>query len=125
MRIWGVKGENAWLVNGVFDPVEGVSEGMPVYRKRDNADMWLEYFSKRWMIKPTRCRGTGTCWARLLCDPPRLPEHTLGSVWQLWDHYDSVDQPSVSVTLVSWSFDSSRWLPLLPPQCCLFPFPNG
>ncbi len=124
MRISGAEGENAWLVNGVFDPVEGGSEGMPVYCKRDNADEWLEYYAPRreWVVTSTEGRGTGAACAWLSSDPPRLPDHTLGSVWQVWDGDEFVDQPSVSVTLVSCSFDSSRWLLLLPFPYRLSPF---
>ena len=97
MRISGAEGKNAWRVNGVFDPVEGVSEGMPVYRKRDDADLWLEYYAPRrqWIVTDTEDRGTGAGSAWLSSDPPRLPEHTLGSVWEVADGDDIVDQPSV------------------------------
>ena len=103
MRISGTEGREAWVVNGVFDPVEGVSEGMPVYRKRDNADRWLEFDAPRrvWVVTDTEVKGTGAGCAFLRSDPPRLPDHTLGSVWQVLDGDGLVDQPSVSVTLVS------------------------
>ena len=102
MRISGAEGPQAWRVNGVFDPVEGVSEGMPVYRKRDDADQWLEYYTleREWVVTSTKSRGTGTGCAWLRSDPPRLPDNTLGSVWEVWDGDDFVDQPSVSVTQV-------------------------
>ena len=102
MRISGAEGPQVWAVNGVFDPVEGVSEGMPVYRKRDDADQWLEYYTSRrqWVVTSTKSRGTGAGCAWLQSDPPRLPDHTLGSVWEALDGDDFVDQPSVSVTLV-------------------------
>ena len=102
MHISGAEGRNAWRVNGVFDPVEGVSEGMPVYRKRDNADEWLEYDAprRRWVVTSTEGRGTGAGCAFLRSDPPRLPDHTLGSVWEVPDGDGVVDQPSVSVTQV-------------------------
>ena len=103
MRISGAEGKNAWQFNGVFDPVEGVSEGMTVYRKRDDADRWLEYYAPRrqWVVTYTEVRGTGLSSAWLISDPPRLPDHTLGSVWQVFDGTKIVDQQSVSVTMVS------------------------
>ena len=103
MRISGAEGRKVWRLNGVFDPVEGVSEGMPVYRKRDDADRWLEYYAPRrqWVVTSTKGKGTGVGGAFLRSDPPRLPDHTLGSVWQVLDDDDYVDQSNVSVTLVS------------------------
>ena len=86
----------------MFDPVEGVSEGMPVYRKRGNPDWWLEYYapSREWVVMDTKNKGTGAGCAWLSSDPPRVPDHTLGSVWRVLDGDDFVDQPSVSITLV-------------------------
>ena len=103
MRISGAEGEDAWQVKGVFDPVEGVSQGMPVYRKRDDADEWLEYYApkREWVVTSTEGRGTGAGCAFLRSDPARLPDHTLGSVWRVLDGDDFVDQPSVSATMVS------------------------
>ena len=97
MRISGAEGRNAWLVNGVFDPEEGVSEGMPVYRKRDDADWWLQChaFSRVWVVTHTEVRGTGMGIAYLRSDPPRLPDHTLGSVWRVWDGDGIFEQPGV------------------------------
>ncbi len=102
MRIAGAGGPGAWRVNGVFDPVDGVSEGMPVYRKRDDADWWLEYdaTNRQWVVTRTKSRGTGAGWASLRSDPPRLPDHTLGSVWRVLDGDHFVAQPSVSATQV-------------------------
>ena len=102
MRISGAEGPQAWRVNGVFDPVEGVSEGMPVYRKRDDAEWWLEYYapSRQWVVTSTEGRGTGAGCALLRSDPPRLPDHALGSVWEVLDGDDFVDQPSVLITQV-------------------------
>ena len=109
-----ISGANANEVNGVFDPVKGVSEGMPVYRKRDDAGQWLEYYApgRQWVVTSTEVRGTGGGFAWLHSDPPRLPDHTLGSVWEVSDGDKLVDQPSVSVTLVRFTCDCSSMMSL-------------
>ena len=114
MRISGARGVNVSSVNGTYDPEEGLTEGMPVYRKRDDADWWLQYYAPRreWVVTITEVRGTGVGTALLRSDPPRLPDHTLGSVWQVSDGEDIVDQPSVSVTLVRFTCDCSSMMSL-------------
>ena len=106
MRISGARGVNASSINGTYDPEEGLTEGMPVYRKRGDGDKWLEYWCpiKKWMVRPSNSRGTARGWATLLSDPPRLPEDTHGAVWEVHDGSRWGDQYDVSVTLVSLSY---------------------
>ena len=41
--IRGSTGENASLINGVYDPTDELCGGWPVYRKQGHPDIWLEY----------------------------------------------------------------------------------
>ena len=53
--IRGAKGTNAVTINGIYEPTEEHCSGWPVYRKRGDANKWLEYFvgSNKWYIKAT------------------------------------------------------------------------
>jgi hypothetical protein len=42
--IRGAKGLNQSTINGVYEPTEEVCSGWPVYRKRGDANKWLEFF---------------------------------------------------------------------------------
>jgi hypothetical protein len=42
--IRGAKGPNAVTINGVYEPIEEVCNGWPVYRKRGDPNKWLEFF---------------------------------------------------------------------------------
>ena len=73
--------------NGIYDPTDELSGGMPVYAKRGNVEKWIEYWpaTKEWMLKTTAGKGTDKGWARLRSDPPAPPEKVVGSVWSVWD----------------------------------------
>ena len=59
--------------------------GLTVYRKRGDADMWLMYYprTKSWYVQPTFDKGTDTCWAFLDCDGPCLPENGPERTWRV------------------------------------------
>jgi hypothetical protein len=42
--IRGAKGLNQSTINGIYEPTEEVCSGWPVYRKRGDANKWLEFF---------------------------------------------------------------------------------
>ena len=42
--IRGAKGLNQSTINGVYEPTDEVCSGWPVYRKRGDANKWLEFF---------------------------------------------------------------------------------
>ena len=95
LTISGAEGDNAKHINGLYEPVD---EGRGVaYRKREDSDMWLEWYApaKRWIVRSTRSRGTISGWASLVCDPPRLPTDPRGAKWQVDVNGKFVEQPGV------------------------------
>ena len=64
-----------------------MSGGMPVYRKQGDPDHWLMYNpnDKDWNVQPTSAKGTSSCWAYLICDPPCLPENGTKRTWKVHD----------------------------------------
>jgi hypothetical protein len=42
--IRGAKGLNQSTINGIYEPTDEVCSGWPVYRKRGDANKWLEFF---------------------------------------------------------------------------------
>lgn len=122
--IRGAKGPNAVTINGVYEPTEEVCSGWPVYRKRGDANKWLEFFiasnkvndlrlpadsfnmqvficvfiptSIQWYIKGTNDKGKAKGWMRLSCDPATRPE-LCKSVCEVWDGNKWTSQSSVSI----------------------------
>ena len=98
--IRGASGPRGAGLNGVFDPVEEMRGGWPVYRKRDDGEWWLEYDAcpQKWMIRPTACRGSTRGRAYIICDPDKRAEEAKG-VWRLSDGKGGwAPEPSVRVT---------------------------
>ena len=66
------------IVNGIYEPTDELNDGVTVYRKRGDADLWLEYGgggSTNWNIKSTSVRGKAEGWAYVSVDTPCLPEN--------------------------------------------------
>jgi hypothetical protein len=48
----------------LYDPVFSEKwEGRLLYRKRDDADKWIEHFGGKWEVKAASNRGSDNCWA--------------------------------------------------------------
>ena len=58
---------------------------MPVYRKIDNPDWRLMYYSfrKEWIVQQTSGKGTDNGRAYFKCVPPCLPENGPKGTWQV------------------------------------------
>ncbi len=69
MQLIGATGSNAAKINGIFDPTSPpeLHDGHLTYRKRDDQDMWLQYYeaTKRWYVTTTSGKGKekGNGWA--------------------------------------------------------------
>lgn len=65
----GATGSRAHRVNGTFEPTDEVQNDMPVYRMREDDDIWMELVHGnsgwRWYIKPTNEKGpnSSVCFA--------------------------------------------------------------
>ena len=86
--IEGATGNRAARVNGVFDLTDEVCNGMPVYRKRNDRDTWMEMVKCnaggwRWYIKPTKEKGpdSSICFAYCSSDDVILPHDADHGNW--------------------------------------------
>ena len=109
-RLSGVEGRRAAAVNGVFDPEEGptgAEGGTPVYRKREEPSVYMEYRTadKQWLVRRASHAGDWkpdwALYASLLSDPPLLPHLINGAEWQVTQGAKWTPQPQVSLALVS------------------------
>ena len=91
---------NAAVINGIYDPTDELSGGMPVYAKRRDANVCVEYWPaiKKWQVKGTRVKGSNVAWAALLSDPPVPPEQVVGSVWRVAEGSGFVEQEGVKAS---------------------------
>jgi hypothetical protein len=67
-------------INGVYEPTDEICGGWPVYRKKDDAEKWLEYIvaTNEWYVKPTADKGKAEGWMCIASDPPTRPELSKG-----------------------------------------------
>jgi len=102
--IRGARGDKAWCVNGLYEVMDEVSGGMPVYKKQ-GAEMWLEYHVSRgqWMSRPTEHKGkaSNSCWAYVDCDFGMLPDKAPRGAWHVYVNNAFEAQASVVVTPMS------------------------
>ncbi len=101
LSVTGATDKWAEIVNGMYDPTEEVVDGVTAYRKRGDADMWLQYSkaSKDWSFQNLPNRGTGNAYAFVVCDPLRLPDQCEGLVWRIARGSSHVACPSLTVTV--------------------------
>ena len=103
INIRGATGVNASNVNGNYDPTDQLSGGMPLYRKRGDADKWIEYMpgNRQWIVKPTSDRGKNSGWAYAACESGAVvAPQRVRSGWQVSDGSSYHAQPSVQVTVL-------------------------
>jgi hypothetical protein len=86
--IEGATGTRAARVNGVFDLTDEICNGMPVYRKRNDRDTWMEMVKCnaggwRWYIKPTKEKGpdSSICFGYCSSDDVILPHLAAADQW--------------------------------------------
>jgi hypothetical protein len=85
VRIAGVTGDRAAIVNGVYEPTpERSADGtVTVYRKVGDANRWLEYHAPReqWQVKHEK--GTASSWAYCAVPAKCLPGECPAGKWQV------------------------------------------
>ena len=98
LSISGATGHIAQLVNGIWDRSGEEVSGLPVYFKRDNPDMCLEYHAatNKWFIRPLAHRGTDRGHAYVVC-PAGVPVESCSNSWMVAVTGVFVSQPSVKV----------------------------
>ena len=103
MRIEGVTGANAGNVNGIFEPTDEMCDGLPVYRKKGNADIWLEFNTSvmDWFVRPTSSRGTSKGWAYVKLESLCLPQDISTGRWHVWTGERFELQAAASIACLS------------------------
>jgi hypothetical protein len=69
VKIYGVIGDSAHIINGMYRPTQDIVCGLPVYQQIEDPDIWLEYCqtTSSWDCKDSESRGSGSCFAYALC----------------------------------------------------------
>ena len=65
----------------MYEPTLQLSGGLPVYQKKDNRELWLEYFELNWWVRPTYCRGEPAGEAYIATTKPCLPQYCEEGAW--------------------------------------------
>ena len=95
--ISGATGGNAAKVNGLFEPSEEKSsDGLVVYKKRNDASIVLEHCDCRWQIKPALKKGKDVGFAQVggYCEL----QATKWSIWQVADSGAFQNQETVKMS---------------------------
>lgn len=105
--IRGATGPSASSINGIYEVTNELCGGWPVYRKKGDADKWLEFIvaTSEWYVKPTADRGRPEGWMCIPADPPNRPE-LCTHVCDVWDGERWVIQDTVTVLKAVSGFDS-------------------
>ena len=95
-------GKNTLKVNGVFEPTLELCGNLPVYQKKGNSDVWLEYYKLNWWVRKTSDRGTTIAFANITTERPCLPQDCDVGAWSVGTGGNGmVPGPLVTVTLLS------------------------
>ena len=90
-------------VNGVYEPTLELCGGLPVYQKKGNGDMWLEYHESNWRIRQINYRGMAYGEnAYISAERACLPQDCYAGAWfveMINNVFESA--PLVTVTLLS------------------------
>ena len=100
VSIENATGQHAHLVNGIYEPTEELSGGLPAYQKKcgRGGDMWLEYSASTWFIRKER--GTKSCRAYNEIARPCLPHDCSAGLWHVNTHDSTYESsPALTATL--------------------------
>ena len=103
VRIAGVKGLSAPIINGVYKPSLEMSNNVTVFCKVDDEGVWLEYRpnSKQWQVTSVDNKGTDRRYASCTVPAKGLPQDCDARQWQVIAHGASAPQPGITITVVS------------------------
>jgi len=77
VTVAGVVGSKADILNGVYDPMNGVLyNGKPLFQKRDDPDKWLRFNTlHNWCVSPTSSKDANDvmCWCSSINSGMDLP----------------------------------------------------
>ena len=102
-QIMGAAGAYCSLINGVFESTLQQCGGKPVYHKRDNADIGMEYdpAACEWNVLNTAHRGLS--WGYASFKTPHNVNSCEGKAgWKVFDGKQWVDQPRVRLKMISY-----------------------
>ena len=93
------------IINGIFDPTDEKIGGVPVFRKRTDADKLLVYVESKkwWVVQPSTNKGTTICFAYISCDPVSAPHKASGSGWRVHNGTSFNLQNAVTISLCTQS----------------------
>ena len=101
VRIGGAMGPNVGAINGMYQATAEMSDGMPVYVKVGNGDLWLEYRLKTWQVKTTSAKGTDGCMALCVVPAQCLPEECPKGQWKIVVNDKFVTLPAIVASVVT------------------------
>mmetsp|Transcript_731 Transcript_731/g.1261 ORF Transcript_731/g.1261 Transcript_731/m.1261 type:complete len:229 (+) Transcript_731:2-688(+) len=81
LHILGAQGTKADKLNGIYSPTDELKDGMIIYQKQTDPDMWIEFNNKNraWQVKHTKDKGQSKAWAYMNCDLIYPPEQCRGT----------------------------------------------
>ena len=94
----GVTGDHARFINGIWDRSEEVVADLPIYFKRGDPDVCIEYYLpiKRWIMKILASRGKDEGFAFVYCEPGVAIDQCTNT-WRVSVKGAFVDEASVKV----------------------------
>ena len=102
-QILGATGSYSDVINGVFESTLQQCGGKPVYHKRENGDIWMEYDSNacEWNVLNTAHRGLS--WGYASFKTQQDVNACEGkATWKIFDGKRWADQPSVRLKMISY-----------------------
>jgi hypothetical protein len=102
----GGTGNRAVRVNGTYEITTEVCNGMPVYRKRGDADTWLEMVKTksatwRWYVKPTAEKGpdSSICFGYGVSNDVVFPHECDEKSWHCYDGSNFTQEEGIAAVL--------------------------
>ncbi len=96
-------GTNAENCNGTYEPTNEVCDDLPVYQKKGNDTIWLEFNRglNYWFVRSTSNRGTNKGWAYCSVEVPCLPQDCPASTWKVYNSEEFATMTSLRMQLLS------------------------
>jgi len=97
VEVWGARGNNANIINGIYKIVDGQYNGLSHWQKVDNADLWIVNFpqNSHWYVTNSENKDANNArgWMESQDSGSELP--TIVAGWSVWTGSEWHPQPSV------------------------------
>lgn len=108
--IRGASGNLSRIINGIYDKIEEIHDGKPVFAKRDSMSLFLIYDlqTNYWYVTPSNNLRRKRAWMKFIGNPYKIDSHR--PYYEVFDGVEWTKQSTVSIWTLEDRFEDDKRL---------------